>query len=66
MFKKIKRICKSEKHNVFTEAINKIALTSNDETRMQSMNSIETYAYGAIKNVICKKEKLKCNNIMTQ
>ena len=29
--------------NVFTEEINKIALRSNNDKRMQSLNSIETY-----------------------
>ena len=32
---------KSETHNVFTEVINKIALSSNDDKRMQSIDSIE-------------------------
>ena len=36
---------KSERHTVFTEKINKIALSSNDDERMQSIDSIETYAY---------------------
>ena len=43
---KIRQRFKSERHNVFTEEINKIALISNDDKRMQSINSIETYAYG--------------------
>ena len=38
---------KSEKHNVFTEITNKIALSSNDDKRMQSIYSIETYLSGA-------------------
>ena len=29
----------------FTEEINKIVLSSNDDVRMQSIDSIETYAY---------------------
>ena len=33
---------KSEKHNVFTEEINKILLSSNDDRRIQSFDSIET------------------------
>ena len=34
---------KSEMHNVFTEVINKIALSSNDA--MWAIDLIETYAY---------------------
>ena len=33
---------KSERHNVFTEEINKIALISKDDKRIQSINLIET------------------------
>ena len=33
---------KSERYNFFTEEINKIALSSNDDNRMQSFDSIET------------------------
>ena len=47
---------RSEKRDVFTEEINKIALSSNDGKRMQSINSIETYAYEMNKNFVCKKE----------
>ena len=33
---------KSERHNAFTEKLNRIALSSNDNKRMQSTDSIET------------------------
>ena len=33
---------KSEKYNAFAEEINKIALSSNDNKRMQSIDLIET------------------------
>ena len=48
---------KRERHNVFTEEINKIDLSSNDEKRMQPIDSIETYAYGTSVDLICKKDK---------
>ena len=44
--------------------MNKIELSSNDDKRMQSIDSIETYAYGTGKDVVSEKEKIKCNNII--
>ena len=41
-------------------------MSSNDDKRMQSIDSIETYAYITNKDLLCKKEKIKCNNIMKQ
>ena len=46
--------------------INETALISNDDKRMQSIDSIEKYAYGMSKYLICKKEKIKRNNIIKQ
>ena len=57
---------KKKRHNVFTAEINKIALSLNDDQRIQSINSIETYAHGTSKDLLCKKEKIKCNNIIKQ
>ena len=37
---------KSEAHNVYTEEVNKIALSSNDDKRLQTYNRIITYPYG--------------------
>ena len=48
---------------VLMEEINKIALILNDDSRMQSMDSIETYAYVMNKDLVSKKEEIKCNNI---
>ena len=41
--------------------MNKIALTSNGDKRMQPFDSIETYAYGTSKNLEGEKEEIKCN-----
>ena len=57
---------KSESHNVFTEENKKIALSSNDDKRMQSIDSVETHTYGISKDIIWKKEKIKRINIIKQ
>lgn len=33
-------------HNVFTEKNNKVALSFNDEERLQSFNRVRSYPYG--------------------
>ena len=53
----------NERHKVFTEEINKTAFSSNDDKRMQSFDSKETYAYGMRKDPVSEKEEIKCNNI---
>ena len=37
---------KSDHHNVYTEEVNKIALSSNDDKRLQTFDRITTYPYG--------------------
>ena len=49
---------KNERHNFFIEEINKIDLSSNDDKRMQSNDSIETYAYGTSKDLVSQKKRL--------
>ena len=50
-------------HNVFTEETNKVALSSNDDKRMQSIDLIQTYAYGTSKDLVSEKEEIR-NNII--
>ena len=57
-----KWIFKSERRNVFADEINKIALSSNDHKRIQSIDLVKTYAYGTKKDLICKKEEIQCNS----
>ena len=57
---------KIKRQNIFTEEINKIALSSNDGKRMQSIDLIETYVYGMNKNLVSEKEEIKCNNTIKQ
>ena len=65
MLKTQKRFA-SERHNVFTEEITKIALSSNDDKRMQSIDSLETYAHGTSKDLESENGAIKCNNVIKQ
>ena len=42
---------RSKKHNIFTEEVNKIALSVVDDERIQPINSIGTYACGTSKGI---------------
>ena len=64
--KNINKDLKSERHNAFPEEIKKIALSSNDDKRIQSLVSPETYAPGMSKDLLCKKEKTKLISIRKQ
>ena len=55
---------KSERHNVFTEEINKIALSSNDNKKRQSIDLIETYACWTSKDLVSEKKEIQCNHII--
>ena len=41
-------------------------LSSNNDKRMKSIDSIETYAYGTSKDLVSEKQEFKCNNIIKQ
>ena len=47
---------KSDYHNVYTEQINKIALSSNDDKRLQTFDKITTYPYGTNAFKVCERE----------
>ena len=59
MILKTQQRFKSERRNVFTEKkINKIALSSGNDKRMQSIDSIETYACGTSKDLVSEKKRI--------
>ena len=49
---------KSKAHNVFTEEINTIAWSNNDDKRLQTFDKIRSYPYGANVGKVCKTELL--------
>ena len=49
---------RSDNHNVYTEEINKIGLSSNDDKRLQTFNGITTYSYGTNAFKVCESEML--------
>ena len=63
---KSQQIYRSEKHDVFTKEVTKIAVSANDDKTIQSTHLIETYTYGMSKDLICKTEQTKCSNIIKQ
>ena len=76
VLKKIKRIdekeviiksqqrFKSKRYNVFTEEISKIVLSSNDDKKILSIDSIETNSHGMSKDLIWTRENFKRTNII--
>ena len=58
----------SKKYKAFTKEVSKIALSANDDKRIQSIDSIDidAYAYGTSKNLVYKKEEIKYDNKIKQ
>ena len=49
---------KSDMHDIYTEEVNKVALSFNDDKRLISYDGITTYLYGISAGVLCKQELL--------
>ena len=49
---------KSEKYIVYTKKINKIALSSNDNKRLQNFNKITIYSYRTNASKVCQSDML--------
>ena len=55
---KSQQVFRSDLHNVYTVKIIKIALSSNDDKRLQIFDRITTYPYGANAFKVCKSEMM--------
>ena len=49
---------KSNHHNVYTEEVNKIALNSSDDKRLQKVDRVKIYPYGTNTFKVCENEML--------
>ena len=54
---------KSDHHNLYTEEFNKIALTSNDDKRLQTFDRIKAYPYGTNAFKVCESVMLMLKKI---
>ena len=54
---------RSDDHRVYKEEVNKIALSSNDDKRLQTFDKVTTYLYGVNAFKICGSEMLLSEKI---
>ena len=57
---------RSDHHVVYTEEVNKIVLSSNDDKRIQTFDKVTTFLYGSNTFMVCKNEMLSKNKFMDQ
>ena len=55
---KSQQVFRSDCHEVYTEEINKIALSSNDDKILQTFDKITTYPYGRNTFRVCESEMM--------
>ena len=53
---------KSDHHTVYKEEVNKIAISSNDDKRLQTYDKITTYSHGTHAFKVCESEMLALKN----
>ena len=54
---------KSYNHDVYTEELNKIVLSSNDDKRLQTFDRITAYPYGTNAFEVCESEMLTVKDL---
>ena len=54
---------KSNHHKVYTEEVNEIALSSDDDKRLQAFHRVTTYPYGTNTFKVCESEMLAVKNL---
>ena len=54
----------SDLHNVYTEEVNKIAISNNDDKRSQTLDKVTTYPYGTNAYKVCESEMMTLKKYM--
>ena len=54
----------SDLHNVYTEEVNKIAISNNDDKRLQTLDKVTTYPYGTNAYKVCESEMMTLKKYM--
>ena len=57
---------KSDLHEVYTEEVNKIALNSNDDKRLQTFDRVTTYPYGINAFKVCESEMMVVRDLFVK
>ena len=57
---------KSDHHDVYTEQINKIALSSDDDKRLQTFDKIATYPYGTHNFKVCETDMMMVRSLIIE
>ena len=60
---KSQQIFKSYNHDFYTEEVNKIALSSDDDKRLQTFDKITTYPYGKNAFKVCESKMLAVKHL---
>ena len=63
---KLQQRFKGDCHIVYTEQINKIALSSNDNKRLQTFDKITTYPCGTNAFKVCESEMMMVRSLMLE
>ena len=57
---------KSDHHKVYKIEVNKIALSSDDDKRLQTFNRVTTYPYGTPAVKVCKSEMMVVRDLFVK
>ena len=63
---KLQQRFKSDHHKVYKEEVNKIALSSDNDKRLQTFDGIETYPHGKNAFKVCEREMMVVRDLFVK